>query len=317
MKCMQRGVGRRWLGVSGVWVLLAAPLAAQPAALPGPRIDGEFWKHWGDGQAELCGYEYTVTRYGQPRRGSAVAIFVTERFVAGAGVKSEAGGPGTVPVMKLNLIKDFPTGLYDYNLMASVFVRLAGDGPHPAGTPLKISFSSQEWCGHVYQQLRFDKATVRQTVHSYFEGEADAHSTLDLPRNGLAEDVLLLWARGLAWPVLAPGSSTTVPILTSLQTARLQHQPLTWKPVRLARSAGSESVTVPAGIFEVEQLTAAVEGGPRWTFWVERAHPHRVVRWESDRAESGRLLASERLAYWTMNANGQEQALRRLGLTPG
>ena len=29
---------------------------------------------------------------------------------------------GTVPVMKLNLVEDFQTGIYDYNLMTSTFV---------------------------------------------------------------------------------------------------------------------------------------------------------------------------------------------------
>ena len=37
-----------------------------------------FESHWQDGKAELDGYRYNVTRYGQPRHGTAVMVFVTE-----------------------------------------------------------------------------------------------------------------------------------------------------------------------------------------------------------------------------------------------
>ena len=37
----------------------------------------DFWKHWGDGQAELNGYRLKQPRYGVVRDGTAVMIFVT------------------------------------------------------------------------------------------------------------------------------------------------------------------------------------------------------------------------------------------------
>ena len=47
-------------------------------------------------------------------------------------------------MLKLNSVRDFQTGIYHYNVMTSVFARVA------AGWPIaKVSFSSQEWCGHV------------------------------------------------------------------------------------------------------------------------------------------------------------------------
>ena len=85
----------------------------------------DFWKTWGDGQAELCGYDLTIPRYGELRNGTAVAIFVTEDFNHAQRVKTDSPrgkGSGKVfPVMKLHPFQDFPTGIYDYNLMASVF----------------------------------------------------------------------------------------------------------------------------------------------------------------------------------------------------
>ena len=40
----------------------------------------DFWKHWGDGKAELDRYALTQPRYGELRQGTAVLIFVTEDF---------------------------------------------------------------------------------------------------------------------------------------------------------------------------------------------------------------------------------------------
>ena len=39
------------------------------------------------------------------------------------------------PVMKLNLIKDYQTGIYDYNDMLSAFVSLADVNNHPGAHP--------------------------------------------------------------------------------------------------------------------------------------------------------------------------------------
>ena len=49
----------------------------------GVTIDAAFWKTWGDGQAELSGYDLTYPRYGQLRKGVAVTIFVSETFAGG------------------------------------------------------------------------------------------------------------------------------------------------------------------------------------------------------------------------------------------
>ena len=45
-----------------------------------PDFGSQFWKLWGDGNAELAGYDLTYSRYGQLRSGTAVSIFVTEDF---------------------------------------------------------------------------------------------------------------------------------------------------------------------------------------------------------------------------------------------
>src|SRR5262249_62134589 len=63
----------------------------QPAAGAerGPEFGDAFWKTWGDGRGELCGYDLETPRYGAPRRGVAVTIFVTETFSSSRPVKSD------------------------------------------------------------------------------------------------------------------------------------------------------------------------------------------------------------------------------------
>src|SRR5262249_52458683 len=165
--------------------------AADPLA---PVFDDAFWRRWGDGQAELAGYDLVQPRYGQKREGVALTIFVTETFSNALRVKSDPGKhpeSDEFPVMKLNLVEDFPTGIYDYNLMTSTFVALKAVNGRSAGSTTKVSFSSQEWCGNVYAQALFDAASVRHESHSYFDGEADRQETLPYPEAGLAEDALL------------------------------------------------------------------------------------------------------------------------------
>ena len=320
-------------------LFLVVPSPAHSAGSPGvavPRIDDAFWAHWGDGRAEIATYDLTYPRYGATRSGTAVTIFVTEPFAPAPGVKSEdprRPAAETLPVLKLNLIQDFPTGVYDYNLMTSAFVALAAGAGRDNGRTLKVSFSAQEWCGQSYAHAQIDPAGVRLVSHSYFDGEADAAVTLPSPPDGLAEDALLVWARGLLAPVLAPGATVEASLLRSLELGRLEHVRAAWDRGTLARSAESQSVTVPAGTFDVDERTVSVPTmteprsypparsatplAPRtWTFLVERAWPHRVIRWSRSDGASAVLVASARIPYWKLNGPGLESALAELGLQP-
>jgi len=294
---------------------------ARSATVPAQvrAFDAAFWKQWGDGQAELSGYNLVFPRYGQLRRGSAVTIFVTETFSNALRVKADPGKhpvSDQFPVMKLNLVEDYQTGIYDYNDMTSSFVALAPENGRPAGSPTKIAFSSQEWCGQTFQQLLFDARSIRSTSHSYFDGEADQHGDLSYPVDGLSEDELLLWARGHAGPRLAPGERRDVQLLTSLQTVRQQHTPLSWRRATLSRSARPQQISVQAGKFTVEVWTAEISGGVRRTVYAEAAEPHRIIRWEATSGERADLLGSQRMRYWEMNREGFESALQKLGLSP-
>jgi hypothetical protein len=287
------------------------------AASPAPSAVGpppDFWTHWGDGRAELNSYRLVQPRYGQARVGSAVYIFVTEDFSDSARVKADPGKhpPADVfPVMKLNAVRDFQTGIYDYNVMTSVFAKVA------PGWPLaKASFSSQEWCGHVYHQLLPRGGRVQGVRHSYFDGEADGVEDLAHPDGGVFEDALPILLRGWQEGFLSPGAQRSVPFLPSLLRARLDHVPLAWGQATIERSAAPAPVAVPAGSIPAYTWTVRPATGPAVTYHVEAAAPFRLVKWKGADGEEGALVASERQAYWKLNGVGGEAHLPRLGLRP-
>lgn len=296
---------RRLALVVTLLVSLAAPAAAQAP---------DFWKHWGDGQAEMNGYRLVQPRYGSPRAGQAVLVYVTEDFSEAARVKADPGqhpASDVFPVLKLNALRQFRTGVYDYSLMTSVFARIA------AGfAPAKISFSGQDWCGHVYHQLLPRAGRVSGLYHSYFDGEADGADDLGLPPNGVFEDALPILLRGWAGAWLAPGASREVPLLPSVQRARLEHKPLAWTTATITRSAAAAPVAVPAGRIEAWRYTVREAGGRETTYDVEAAVPYRLVRWSGPGGEVGELLGSDRMPYWQMNGPGGEAARKRFGLQP-
>ncbi len=107
--------------------LLSVPLgvlAVTATTSTGRGAEPDFSSFWHDGRAELDGYQWNVTRYGQRRSGECVMIYVTEPFSESKRVKVDDPSrdpDDTFDGLKLNLVWDFQTGLYDYNTMTSVF----------------------------------------------------------------------------------------------------------------------------------------------------------------------------------------------------
>jgi hypothetical protein len=270
-----------------------------------------FSAHWHDGRAELDGYHLTVSRYGQDREGRAVMIYVTEPFSASKLVKVEdyKKNPGdTFDVLKLNLVRDFQTGIYDYNTMVSVFSRSSNF------EPVKITFTSAEWCGNVYAELIFDQKQVEVETRSYFEDES-GNRALPRPPDLVSEDNLYILLRGLRGDYLQPGESKTVDFLPGVYFRRMSHEKLEITKAQLSRRKNTERVEVPAGQFEVILYDVSCEGRSG-VFYIESAYPHRIVRWELLLDVRGELTGSARLKYWELNREGGEKYLKELGLQP-
>ena len=295
--------------------------AAAPANTSTAASDPEFGSWWHDGRAELDGYRYTVQRYGHERAGRAVAIYVTEPFSRARHVKLDdpARTPrDAVEVLKLNLMRDFQTGIYDYHTMLSVFATTADF------SPLKVAFTSSEWCGMVSEELHKSDRELLHRVSSYFEGES-TQQPLPLPAGGVQEDALFICLRGLRGAWLAPGESRRVPFLASSFHRRLAHQPAIWQTATITRLMAPGTVAVPAGSFECMVYEVRPADGRIGRFEVERSYPHRIVRWQWQAAPGGsplggtdaaELTGTTRLEYWRTHDPGDERLLSEIGLAP-
>ena len=137
------------------------------------KINQQFKEYWFAGEAEITSYQLSQERYGEIHQGSAVTIFVTEDFLPKEQVKANESLETNIPVLKLNLVKKFNTGIYPYSIMTSVFNPI-----NVKSHAIKISNSVQEWCGQVYMQLN-NRKDFEIVSHSYFQGEADQKIDLD------------------------------------------------------------------------------------------------------------------------------------------
>lgn len=302
-------------------LVLLLPLGCAP-----PRdavAAADFDTRWHDGRAELDGYRLEISRYGEPRSGEAVMIFVTEPFSASKLVKLDdpARAPGDLmDVLKLNLVRDFQTGIYDYNTMVSIFSKTADF------EPVKVSFASSEWCGNVYDELRVGASGIHERLFSYFEGQSTDRTLAR--RDGIFEDNLYILLRGLRGDYLAPGAKRSVAFLPSPFHSRLRHLPLEWQAAEIERERVPVMSVVPAGRFETT-LYVVRTPDREGRFHIETAEPHRIVAWEWQAragaadarswmggAERGVLTGSARLEYWKLHDNGDETYRSQIGLGP-
>lgn len=284
-------------------------VVAQATMTAAPPVEPLFWQHWSDGLAELSGYDLVQPRYGELRHGRAVAIYVTEPYSRSKYVKVNQHDPkdaDQVTVLKLNLVKRFQTGVYDYSLMTSVFAV-----PQEGFTPLEVTFSSQEWCGHVFDQVQRTPDGLELTVNSYFEGE----SLTDRVRGPevLPEDALFITLRGLGAGALATADADAQ-LLPSATYRRLAHKPARAYGARIDWADAATQVQVPAGAFDVRRATWNRADDVACSADVEVAYPHRIVQWQCADGEVAKLTGTVRLPYWQTHGEGDEKLLQGLGL---
>ncbi|MFO0982840.1 MAG: hypothetical protein U1E76_14100 [Planctomycetota bacterium] len=293
-------------------MMLVLLLAAVSMQSPPPA---DFWSYWGDGKAEVSTYKTVTSRYGEPRDGTSILIFVTEDFSRRARVKAESDATpksDRVPVLKMNRLVKFVTGVYDYSVMTSVFSAVARELDHAPFQPLKISFSAQEWCGHVFQMLLPERKSVDLTVHSYFESEHDQRNTYALPQNFAFEDNLPIWIRELNGEVLKLNDRGEIALFPSAWQTRVLHQEPAFAAATIVKEDG-ETMTVLGNSTATWRITWHV-GDRTETYWTEQAYPHRIVRWLSSDGGSGELKSTTRIAYWQMKRAADAPEREKLGL---
>lgn len=256
-------------------VVSAAGLTGQ-AGRPSPGDAS--WRRdplWDDGKAEFCAYEATWARYGRTYGGRALLILVKEPWNARLDVKSDEAGD--FEVLKLNHVRDVPTGIYTYHQMASVYFR------RDTGTLQKVAATSSEACGISTAQV----ARGRLETRSYFDGQGDR--SLPYPAEALPEDGLPAVLRDF----VAGQPPATLSVFPSLMQSRF--------PELEAASWNVEKRAVRTG---VEIRLTREQDSLAYTF--ERESPHRLLRFERQDGTVYSLAKCERIPYWEMHDPGGE-----------
>ncbi|AXE20141.1 hypothetical protein DR864_21505 [Runella rosea] len=257
-----------------------------------------FGEYWFKGKAEISTYALQQAHYGALNPGEAVLVFVTEDFRTDTQVKldKEENRHKSTPVLKLNAIHRIVTGIYDYSIYTSVFTPI-----DPALFPqtLKVSTTSQDWCGHTFTQLNYQNNGYKVTGRSYFEDNVSEDYTSE---KALLEDEI--WTRLRLTPSRLPLGS--INIIPGTKTARLRHQ----KIAPMAAMASMEPYkgnVFPGKSLKVYKIAYA-EGRILQVVFEEN-FPHRITGWEDTYPSRGKLLTTRAIhkktllsAYWTQNA---------------
>jgi hypothetical protein len=269
-----------------------------------------FANYWYAGEAELNSYELDQMRYGEVRKGEAVMVFVTEDFLLDDQVKKEFGNEDATSILKLNFMKKFMTGIYDYSIMTSAFTPVEF---RKFPSTLKVTFSAQDWCGQSFGQMNFKDRKLNFQTRSYFQAEGDEDLLIDATY--LEDD---LWNRMRLEPQTLPlGKIEMVP---SMEFMRLKH-----KDVKAYRCEANLFLQVnddkSGDEFYSYQLTYP-ELDRKLIVNCESRFPFRILGWkEIWNATSGnpqiteaRLTETMKKPYWALNSE-KEKALRdSLGL---
>ena len=275
----------------------------------------DFHSYWYNHGAEITRFELEQGRYGEIHPGHAILIFVTEPFLPNIHVKAdfESSRKKSIPVLKLNLIKRFNTGIYDYSMMKSVFTPIPTEKQQFSKT-LKVSTTRQDWCGHVYLQYNLEVNHYKVKQYSYFEKEGD--KTLMIPSVYLEDEI---WTRIRIAPETLPlGEMEMVPgsFFTTLRTIELG-----------AENAFAELINTKEGDRgDISQYTVTYPSLQRTlSICFNRNFPYDILSWSetypSGSGEDAKVLITKAKRthfvmtdYWSKNSVKDLELREELGL---
>lgn len=241
-----------------------APAVSSIATKDPFPLSDEFKKYWYAGKGEISSYKLKQARYGEIHDGYAIAVFVTEDFSKSKEVKldnPETAGNDRLPVLKLNLVKKFNTGIYPYSMMLSAFSPVDINNYPNA---VKTAASVEEWCGITYTQVNNRDNKYHVQWHSYFEDEGDRDMTFE---SCLLEDELWNLVR-IAPERLPSGEQKVLP--GSLYT-RMTHIPLAIQTAKLSLKDDGD-----AKIYSIEYTTQKHTIHIRF----EKSFPYKILGWD-------------------------------------
>ena len=231
------------------------------------KPQNDFADYWYQGKAEITSYRLEQARYGEIHQGDAVLVFVTEDFSKSKQVKMDnpsANRKDAVSVLKMNMTKKFNTGVYPYSMMLSSFTPVEQSRTSKA---LKITTSSQEWCGHTFMQLNLEKDAYQVKSLSYFESEGDQQFKVDA---AWLEDEI--WAKIRLDPQDLP--TGTISMLPGTFYSRLRH--VSFGPQQV--QASLEKDPNDAGLLVYTLQYPALKRSLSIQF--EKEFPYEIISWQ-------------------------------------
>lgn len=259
-------------------------------------------ERWDQGDAEINLYDATLVKYGEPREDAKVThIFVTEAHDPERLVKADDWRrPDLVDMLKMNVVVDVRTGVYEYHQMLSFFFQRRS--LHLA----KMTLASHEWCGNTFKELvnlrHEGEARSSYSYNTYWDGEGAGAFDVDFPDGLVVYEALPGQLRGLRF---AYGLTARFPLLGSQLSSQVDEP--TPRDAML-RVVGQEAIDVPAGSFDA-WIVELTHGGGTDRLAFEVAAPHRLVLWEQASGDRLALRHSERMAYWQKTSLDDEGLL--------
>lgn len=279
------------------YLLILTIVSCHEAKISSKEPSQKFKDYWYAGNAEISSYELTQNRYGQPRKGKSVLVYVTEPFRPSKQVKADGQNKNNVSVLKLNSTKKFLTGLYPYSIMNSSFYPVS-DSQHA----IKLTTTVQEWCGQVFAQLN-NRNRYEIKSFSYFESEGDQF--VKLKKDDLESEI---WNKIRINPKNLPlGKDKMLP---SFEYLRLKHKDIkSYTAIKSLKEDGKIS-TYSIEYPELER-TLSIR--------FQTKFPHVIESW-SEKTASGYGAEAKRIktinsAYWSENSLGDEKKRKELGLS--
>jgi hypothetical protein len=304
--------GRRALAPAVVLALACASSCGRAAHPAGAPVVSDALRSvvWDDGRAEVSLYSGVTPESGEERRTTARWIVVKEDLLRATLVKSDSGpiAGKTVAAIKCNFISDWSAGTYDEHEMAVVMLERS------SGQALKETASHTDGCGITFVRVGPVKGTMTHEAHSYWEGEADRVTKIEMPSGGLVfEDALPVWLRLWAGQTPFP-ADLAVWMLPGQLGARAPLASASAVRAVIRRTAGG-SLETPAGHFECVAFSVETPSG-LGRYWLDKRPPHVLVRVERAGGAWLELRRTMRIDYWNHTRNGDERLLGEVSPGP-
>ena len=268
--------------------------------------------YWTQGKAEVSVYELSQNRYKENHPGQLVNVFVTEDFLTDKQVKNERYvNVNSTWILKNIQLRKFTTGVYDYSLFSSVFTPIDRT-KFPQS--LKVTATSQEWCGTIFTQLNLRGEKYKYEQRSYFEKEGDVSNIINA---AFLEDELYTVLR-MNPELLPKGDFQIIPALNFMPFQHLSNR--TYK-------ANAGIRTYKENVFQGEKLNEYRVRFPELKrelrIIFENKAPYKVVGWLDSfpsafdgkiRTTKATLKNQKILAYWGQSGLRDINLRRELGL---